>query len=164
MPSYKTKPILPLTDRDIARFHKFVEVAGPDECWPWKGCCNWMGYGIFRISALRGNFQSHRIALCIATGKDPGDLCAMHSCDNPQCNNPKHLSAGTDSENARDARKKGKMLGEKNGHSLLTEAIVLRIRRDADKGMSYAAMGTKYGIWPRTAHRIVTRGAWKHVK
>ena len=53
--------------------------------------------------------------------KIPYNLIVMHSCDNPRCINPQHLSLGTRSDNSKDMMSKGRgkpfggtgMLGKK---------------------------------------------------
>jgi hypothetical protein len=50
----------------------------------------------------------------------PNDRVVMHSCDNPPCVNPAHLRVGTQLENMRDAKSKGRLWPRscKFGHAL----------------------------------------------
>lgn len=87
-------------DRPLAieRFDEFVERRSSGECWPWLGPTNNAGYG--RCSQQ----YAHRIACERAHGEAPAvDSVAMHSCDNPPCVNPAHLSWGTQQQNIRDS-------------------------------------------------------------
>jgi hypothetical protein len=105
------------------------------------GCWNWQG----KIKRTRGNygqltiyvrnrrpqkrtFAAHRISFAFFENQDPGAMSVMHSCDNPTCINPEHLSLGTHSENMRDMVEKGRSTkGEKNPRSLLSESAVIDI-------------------------------------
>lgn len=62
-----------------------------DECllWPFSG--NWNGYGHLGI---KGKIhKAHRIMCKLAHGEPPTSKhVAAHSCHNPPCVNPKHLS------------------------------------------------------------------------
>lgn len=54
------------------------------------------------------NVRAHRIAL-IRDGADPGPAVkVLHSCDNPPCCNPRHLSFGTQADNITDMHSKGR--------------------------------------------------------
>lgn len=78
----------------IERFDLFVSRRGPDDCWEWLGPRNNQGYG--RIGLL----YAHRVACERAHGPAPAGLpFATHSCDNPPCVNPAHLSWGDASSN-----------------------------------------------------------------
>lgn len=75
-------------------------------CWVWNGSKTLKGYG-------RTNFQgrkshAHRVSYKIFHGPIPEGLVIMHSCDNPPCCNPAHLSAGTHRDNVHDAIAKGR--------------------------------------------------------
>lgn len=75
-----------------------------DVCWEWTGSLNNHGYG--RL----GHAYAHRISYEIHHGPIADGLHVMHSCDNPPCCNPAHLSLGTASDNMRDAVQKGRLI------------------------------------------------------
>jgi hypothetical protein len=83
---------------------------------------NWRGH----------NTAAHRIAYEMCFGPIAKGLCVLHSCDNPPCINPMHLSLGTKADNAqqREARGRGyDRSGERNGRAKLTNAQVVDLRR-----------------------------------
>lgn len=104
-----------LTPREILRsFLLKVNVSGDDDCWEFCGYCN--PYG--QTYVLRGIVRSHVLmyALFYELPKEYGGKMGnfpsiMHSCDNPKCCNPKHLSMGNVSLNHRDSLRKGRHLG-----------------------------------------------------
>jgi hypothetical protein len=93
----------------IERFWSRVAVSGPDECWEWQGCRDHGGYGVIWLGVEIGYVaRTHRIAIYLATGVDPGQLLVCHRCDNPPCCNPAHLFSCTHRENAIDRSRKGR--------------------------------------------------------
>lgn len=102
----------PISSSDASRFMGHVEKS--DQCWRWLACTDQYGYG---ITSIRGKSQkAHRVSYRIFKGDIPPGLLVMHSCDNPSCVNPDHLSVGTYKDNTADAVKKGRMAsGDKNG-------------------------------------------------
>jgi hypothetical protein len=102
----------------------------------------------------------------ITHGDIPPGLFVLHRCDNPPCCNPDHLFLGTDQDNVRDAKRKGRikrLVGEENHFSKLTEEKVERIRNEYTSGnKSLRALGYKYEVTPENAGHIVHGQTWKH--
>jgi len=103
-PCARTIPELLLWERQ--RFARMVKRAGPDDCWEWQGARS-HGYGRLKF---RGKlFLAHRVAYTLAHGPITDvRMLVMHSCDNPPCCNPAHLSLGSYLDNARDMDAKGR--------------------------------------------------------
>lgn len=110
-PKTNSLPIPEISRADRLRFWAKVERCGDDECWPWIGAVSGKGYGRFKMGPRL--YSTHRIAYELETGtiprmKDGFPAEIMHSCDNPPCCNPRHLSVGTRSENMIDMAQKGR--------------------------------------------------------
>jgi hypothetical protein len=90
------------------RFWAKVERLGPEVCWNWKASTSNYGYGAFWFrSRLKG---AHVASWIMANGKEvPKGMEVLHSCDNPPCVNPAHLSLGTRTENMRQASARGRV-------------------------------------------------------
>jgi hypothetical protein len=77
------------------------------DCWEWQGGKNNIGYGLIRDekrmrTVHRVSYEEH------SQTKIPSHLVVMHSCDNPKCTNPAHLSLGTRKDNSQDMLSKGR--------------------------------------------------------
>lgn len=92
---------------DVERFWNGVEIKSENECWEWTWMKNKQGYGLKRWF---GKMElAHRIAFIVSGGViTPERPCVLHSCDNPPCCNPKHLSNGTVLENNQERHRKGR--------------------------------------------------------
>ncbi len=122
-----------------------VDQRASDECWPWLGQISNAGYGIMTIN--RQTYGAHRAAYESATGEAPGDLFVCHSCDNKICCNPAHLFLGTNTDNQRDASRKGLLAhGSRHARAKLTEDDVREIRRRRSEGESQYSLARAFGI------------------
>lgn len=130
-----------------ARYWPKVAVRGADECWPWIGALNSDGYGLIRDG--RRVVLAHRLALRFA-GRDPGELCALHSCDNPACQNPAHLSAGTHLKNMAEMVARGRCVPGRK----LTREQVAQVRALAGS-VSQRELGLQFGIAQQTISKIL---------
>src|SRR3954453_10023267 len=93
-----------LSDIDVlgveAWFWDFVDVRGPDDCWPWIGPAGSAGrYGHTRIWVGRRKEYVHRLAHVLSGGVIPPGTVVQHLCDFPLCCAPHHLRSGTIAEN-----------------------------------------------------------------
>lgn len=76
-----------------------TERRGPDECWPWLGAVDDMGYGYVGDRGIK--LRAHRIAYEVAFGKIPEGTVVHHRCENKLCANPAHLETVTRAEHVR---------------------------------------------------------------
>ncbi|CAM5674111.1 HNH endonuclease [Streptomyces atroolivaceus] len=82
---------------------------GDDACWPWTAKTrNYFGYGQLRWEGVQAAL-THRIAYALSQGvtyNKLGSAVIRHTCPEStyrnNCNNPRHLRAGTQAENIAD--------------------------------------------------------------
>ena len=149
-------------------FWRRVNRDGPNGCWVWTGGRDPDGYGIFSETLPPGSarptrsFRAHRYAWALTHGSAPDGKVLMHSCDNPRCVNPAHLSIGTTLDNNRDAFAKGRRraAGEHNIKAKLTSDDVLSIRASRE---IEAVLAVRYGVCLSTIYSIRVRRTWAHV-
>lgn len=115
--------ITPLAERLWRRVRK------TDGCWFWTGCRDKNGYG--QIALKRGEHSKlvHRISWQLTYGVIPDGLNVLHKCDTPTCCNPDHLFLGTQLDNMRDMRAKGR-----GRRPMLTPTILAKARKMLAKG------------------------------
>ncbi|MBK7086996.1 MAG: HNH endonuclease [Flavobacteriales bacterium] len=109
-----------------------------DGCWLWHGTKHAYGYGVF---LLPGDVpvRAHRYAYERVHGPIPDGLVVMHSCDNPPCVNPAHLSLGTRDDNNRDmSQKRRNRSGATHHWTKLTDEQVQEIRQTRPKTQSHS--------------------------
>lgn len=106
-----------------------IKIGKEDECWEWQGSTSGCNYGqLMRNSKMT---KPHREVWIEKNGPIPKGLIIMHSCDNPICCNPSHLSLGTHQDNSDDKFNKGRAnfkSGEDHYKATLSDLEVFEIR------------------------------------
>lgn len=147
------------------RFWEKVDKRGPDECWLWTKATNEHGYGVMRPEGKRSGpgVKAHRVSLMLA-GVDIDGLLVRHSCDNPPCVNPAHLSVGTHADNSADMVSRGRQAaGSRSGTHKLTEEQVAEIRARAASGEMHRVLAEEFDVSRTNVTCIVNRKSWLHV-
>jgi hypothetical protein len=175
---YKPKDKSPSYWRSLPieqRFWGRVQKGTKDVCWEWMGTRPGGRYGTIAYNG-KNAVGTHRVAWELTYGPVPEGLFVLHECDNPPCCNPGHLFLGTLQDNARDAKKKGRLynnfannpyphLGESNGCAKLTDDKVRLIRElRADGTWSLNALAKKFKVSKKLILLVVQRRSWAHVK
>ena len=130
------------------------------DCWIWTGMVDKDGYG--RTSYLSREWFLHRLMYDWYKGPLIPGKVVMHSCDNPPCCNPEHLSQGTIADNNKDCALKGrKPSGSANGSAKLTDYQVECIRALYDLGISMVKLSLMFNVSRLTIRKIINKQAWK---
>lgn len=153
---------------DVSRFWSGVNVRGADECWEWHRSATTRGYGRVRIAG--GLRLPHRVAFELSYGPVPETdsyhgMVVMHTCDNPRCCNPGHLRLGTQRDNVRDMRVKGRsadsqIRGSAHVRARLSDEAVRAIRSDE---RTEAQIAKHYGVSRGCINSVRRRKNWRHV-
>lgn len=123
-------------------------------CWEWKGRRDQYGYPMIKYAAKQT--RVHRAMWEIANGKPiPEGHYALHSCDNPPCMNPEHISTGTQQENMDDMVSKGRQAKALNGR--YSEADVRKMRELHKSGWMQKDIAAHFSTDTGTVCRIVNR-------
>lgn len=97
----------PADDFDAVHALLYGKVAVVGDCWEWQGYRMPHGHGQIRRGGMPRAMLTHRYVWRELVG-DYGDLFVLHHCDNPPCVRPSHLWLGTQTDNNRDMREKGR--------------------------------------------------------
>jgi transposase-like protein len=120
---------------------------GPDACWPWTGdrAHGRSRYRLFDYGRCefrgRRNVRAHRLAYALTKGEVPRHALVLHSCDNPPCQNPRHLHLGDQVRNMGESA-----VRERTGMRRFTPAQVDEMRRlRAEEGLTYPEIADRFG-------------------
>lgn len=151
----------------LERFWDKVDRRDPDDCWMWQANKNEDGYGLIRYN--RRITGAHRVVLLMTGVEIPKDKEVMHSCDNPGCVNPAHLSLGSHHENILDMVSKGRYSearprGQAHSSTKLSDVEVLAIRATFDaRTKTSAALAREHGMSTSAMYSLTHRKTWKHL-
>jgi len=124
-------------------------------CWEWTGHRrkNKFDYGMIWIG---DRFRrAHRVSYEIHKGPIPEGLDVLHSCDNPPCINPDHLSVGTRGENCQDAGNKNRLpLNDRHHNTKLSTQDVATIR---SSHQTQKLLSQQFKVTQGTISRIIAR-------
>lgn len=141
----------------VSRFWRLVDVGPEDKCWPWMGCVDDDGYGIFVFRGRRHG--AHELALSFSIGeKRHRSLDTCHECDNPPCCNPAHLRFDTRSSNVLDSFARGRSV---RARKLTVEQVQLMRERRA-LGARQKDLAEQFGITDGLVSQIVRGLRWAH--
>ncbi len=134
-------------------------------CWEWTGSKDRRNYGQFRHNGK--TCAAHRVAYELSCGPGPDGMDVLHSCDNPPCVNPAHLSIGTHARNMRemaDRDRNAGSVGESQHASVINEDDVAEMRTCYASGdWSIRELAEKFGISFAPARMAIYGLAWRRV-
>lgn len=159
------------------KFWNKVSVAGPSDCWLWKGVIDAFGYGCIKRNGIQT--RTHRHAWQLTNGAIPPGMQINHTCDIPDCVNPNHLKIGTQQENIRDKIARNRQakglangththpekrpMGEKIGNSKLKESEVKLIKKSLLSGATLSWLAEQFNVTKQSISGIKRQKTWRHV-
>jgi hypothetical protein len=147
----------------------WAKVEKTDGCWQWTGSRNSDGYGNFHDRGTHST-KAHRFIYERTYGEIPPGYNVCHRCDNPSCVRPDHLFLGTQADNMRDCQRKGRysratgQIGSAHHYSKLKESDIPIIRSLRASGVTFKAIGQRFGVRDVTIQNIFNGHTWSHVK
>lgn len=135
-----------------------------------SACVEWPfgkdGYGYGCISYLGRKTRAHRVQWKRRNGGTiPQGMVIRHTCDNPSCVNPDHLTIGTQADNILDQAVHGrKARGEAKGGAKLTDDAVRKARKLREEGHTIRSLAERFGVHEGTMAQACRRDTWRHVE
>ena len=153
-PPYKGLTLLELLRTNVTRV---------GDCLMWNGCRMTNGYPILHHKGKR--HLVHRVVMEVINGENPDGFYVLHSCDNPGCCNPEHLSIGTPKDNVADmVERKRNRTGAQCSWASLTDEDVIAIRANPNrKGRPLTLIAAEYGVSQTTISKVLRGEIYKNV-
>lgn len=155
-----------LSESDIpalqSLFESRVQKSTHKECYKWSGIrgpfSKVAGAGYGRLNFKGYTFSAHRLAYELYNGEIQNGMFVLHSCDNPECSNPKHLFLGTQADNVADRNAKNRAnmpKGEEHKDAIFNNLEVNMIRDLIANGTKVKELSALYNVGINTIYRIV---------
>ncbi len=136
---------------------EYAESHSADECWHYPGQIDpgSMGYG--RVQQGDKYDYAHRATFIHVNGPIPDNHVVRHTCDCPDCFNPKHLVSGIPADNSADMVERGR--SRRN----LRKPEVVRIDKMLKDGITIPTIAKAFGIAERSIRNIECGRTWTSV-
>ena len=143
-------------ERTVWRVFSKADVREWDKCWEFRGATVGNGYSkvgqVDLFGEVRKDQYGHRTVWAVFNGRWPApNEVVQHTCDNPPCVNPAHLSVGTQADNLSTRPRSGRWFGMSTGK--LTPAQVAEIRASNN---SQTALAKEFNVSQPTISNIIT--------
>lgn len=156
------RPVTPLIERLMSKVTKLS-----NGCWERDGARRGsMGYSTIgnEPGRLPRNIYGHIVSYEFYKGPIPPGMLVRHSCDNPVCVNPDHLSLGTYQDNKDDCIERNRHnKGVKQHLARLNDDLVRSIRMDSGTGETAKSIAARLGVSDQTVLDVLNGKTWKHV-
>lgn len=156
----------------LERFFRRFAAPSDEACWEWAGTKFPFGHGyLLSGGAKTPKVAAHRLSYELFVGPIPRGLFVLHHCDNPSCVNPAHLYIGTNADNMRDVRVRGRQRGERHPRHRLTEHSVALVRQFLSrhpagrgrKGGQCLFLARWFGVRRATITHAASGRNWGHI-
>ena len=120
-------------------------------CWEWTGPLNKKdGRPYFTVKGKRRPAYAYVIETCTGIPQKEDEVI-RHSCDNPICCNPDHLSFGSHQDNMNDMK-------ERDRHGL-PKTVIRAIRKLLSENKTHGEIAKLYGVSRETITAINNKRA-----
>ncbi len=132
-----------------------------------KPRANRLGYLSLTLHRLgkAKTFRVNRLVLEAFVGPCPAGMISCHNNGVPSDNRRVNLRWDTHKANSQDTIAHGRSTrGERNSHHKVTAADVVKIRAEhGEGGISYSALGRRYGLTAASMRKLVLGLNWGHI-
>lgn len=137
------------------------------ECWEWpaRQRDEW-GYGLLRYkeAGVVKKIRAHRLSYILHHGPIPQGLEIRHSCHNPACVNPAHLSVGTRLDNERDKVEAGRTPRGQQKSALLSNEQAQELLDRYRDGEPLRLLALEFDVPYKTAEALVSGRRWSYLR